>query len=111
MSKRGVTVNLMRNVLKKTLSRSQIPSKTAIKRFLRIQKSKRAGKALKKPPYNKTPASIIKIILKSCVDTQGLESTPRLAERILRKRTKKELFEETATPTVIGIDVSEKLLI
>ena len=85
MSKRGVTVNLMRNDLKQTLSRSQIPLKTAIKRFLRIEKIKLARKALKKPPYNKTPASIIKIILKSCVDTQGLESTPRLAERILRE--------------------------
>ena len=52
--------------------------------FITIKRrSRRLHKKIRKqPPVNKTPGFISQMILNSCIETQGIESTPELAARI-----------------------------
>jgi hypothetical protein len=81
MHKNGISVKMMRRILKLTYPKMSLPKVVNIKRFLRSSKRRRRLKS-KLPPHNKTPEYIRKYILKCCAEDDGLQSSPSIASAI-----------------------------
>ena len=81
MKKNGISIRLMRRILKLFYPRSSIPKVIHIRQYFNVMMRKKQRKT-RKPPANKLPTIICDFIIKSCIETEGLESTPELAKRI-----------------------------
>ena len=80
MMKRKLKLSLIRRILKLSYPKTAIPSINNIKNYLSLLQKKNQRK--KKSPANKTPKFIMDFIYRCCNLTQGLESTPILAQKI-----------------------------
>lgn len=84
LNKSRCSLKRIRSILRLTYPREAVLSIDKLKKLLIAmrRRSKRKTPKVKKPPYNKTPDSITRLILKSCIESNGLQSTPDLQTRI-----------------------------
>ncbi len=89
LKKKGLNVSEMLRILRLSYPKSRLPSCKDITKYFTILRRRRIRRnrlKVKKRPYNKTPDRITQLVLRSCMETGGLESTPDLTARI-RKET------------------------
>ena len=73
----------MRRILKLTNPIYKVPSVNHIKNFIfRMKNRNRRKKLVKRPPHNKLPSYIAHFILRSSIESEGLEKTKTISKKI-----------------------------